>query len=304
MRFLLLPLAAVAAVAAPRPAAKPTAPPNPLVILVHGRGHLDDDSAALRRDWKRDLDSALALVGMPKLRDEDVRLAWYADVLDPNSEVSCKSERTGATASIDDDSLDFGIFARGLFSTLTSNLAKDESRGLRGLIGDMLFVVDGSKRCAAERRIGQAIENAATERRPVVIIAYSLGSLVTFGYLNAHATTTLPDVRLITMGSPLGVRELRELMLGEIGDTLRVPRNVRTWENVVDPYDVFSAPLERIVSPRMVRDRIIGTGSDSQSDTHQIDHYLRDRATGAALARAICATSKERIGACERVAPN
>jgi hypothetical protein len=241
---------------------------------------------------------------MPKLRDEDVRLAWYADVLDPESEATCSDER--AQAKIDDDVADLGVFARGLFSTLTSNLTKDESRGLRGLIGDMLFVVDGSKRCAAERRVGRAIEDVAREHRPVVVVAYSLGSLVTFDYLNSHAASDgLADVRLITMGSPLGVRELRELMLGEIGDTLRVPKSVRSWENIFDPYDVFSAPLERIVTPRMVHDRMTRAESSSESDAHQIDHYLRDRATGAALARAICATSKDRIGAaCEKLSPN
>jgi hypothetical protein len=236
---------------------------------------------------------------MPALRDEDVRLAWYADILDLESSASCVT-----TTDASEDSLDFGVVARGFLSSLTSVLAKEESRGLRGLIGDMLYVVDESKRCAAEQRVGSVIESAAREKRPVVVVAYSLGSLVAFGYLNARPPTAeAPDLRFITLGSPLGVRELRELMLGELGDTLRVPRGVRTWENVYDPYDMFSAPLERIVSARGVRDRVAQT--TSSNDAHQIDRYLRDRSTGAALARALCATSNERIGAaCARVPTN
>jgi hypothetical protein len=283
--------------------AAPTRAPSsdtPVVVIVHGRGHLEGDSAALRRAWKRDLDSALSSVGMPHLRDEDVRLAWYADVLDPESETAC--DVTGAAA---DDSLDFGVIARGFLGSLTSALAKDESRGLRGLLGDMLYVVDWSKRCAAERRVGNAIESAVREQRPVVVVAYSLGSLVTFGYLNSRSpnAASLTDLRLITLGSPLGVRELRELMLGETGDTLRAPAGINAWENVYDPYDMFSAPLARVVAEKRVRDHV--TQSESSDDAHHIDRYLRDRATGAALARALCATSKERIGvACSRLPAN
>jgi hypothetical protein len=300
MRFFAFSLAvALTAAGVTAPTRAPSSDP-PIVILVHGRGHLDEDSAGLRRAWKRDLDSALSSVGMPRLRDEDVRLAWYADVLDPESETACSV--TGTTA---DDSLDFGVIARGFLGSLTSTLARDESRGLRGLLGDMLYVLDGSKRCAAERRVGNAIESAVSERRPVVVVAYSLGSVVTFGFLNSRApnAASLSDVRLITLGSPLGVRELRELLLGETGDTLRVPTSVRAWENVYDPYDTFSAPLERIVSGKRVRDHV--TQSESSDDAHHIDRYLRDRATGAALARALCATSKERIGAaCGRLPVN
>lgn len=297
MRLFVFPMLAALSLVGFAPSAKPAQ--RPVVVLVHGRGHLEDDSAALRRRWKRDLDSALASVGMPGLRDEDVRLAWYADILDPESSTSCVM-----TTEASEDSLDFGLLARGFFGSLTSVLAKEESRGLRGLIGDMLYVVDGSKRCAAEHRVGSVIESAAREKRPVVVVAYSLGSLVAFGYLNSRAPIAdAPDLRLITLGSPLGVRELRELMLGELGDTLRVPRGVSAWENVYDPYDMFSAPLERIVSAKGVRDRVAET--TSSNDSHQIDRYLRDRATGAALARALCATSNERIGAaCARVPSN
>lgn len=298
MRLFVFPmLAALSLVGVASPSTKP--PQHPVVVLVHGRGHLEDDSAALRRSWKRDLDSALASVGMPALRDEDVRLAWYADILDPESSTSCVT-----TTEASEDSLDFGLVARGFLSSLTSVLAKEESRGLRGLIGDMLYVVDQSKRCAAEHRVGSVIESAAREKRPVVVVAYSLGSLVAFGYLNSRPPIAdAPDLRFITLGSPLGVRELRELMLGELGDTLRVPTGVRGWENVYDPHDVFSAPLERIVSARGVRDRVAQT--TSSSDAHRIDRYLKDRSTGAALARALCATSNERIGAaCARVPTN
>jgi hypothetical protein len=300
MRFIVLPLIVGCAVAATSRTSD--APANPIVILVHGRGHLDDDSAAMRRMWKRDLDSALSSVGMPRLRDSDGRLAWYADVLDPESNGACASERQKAPR---DDELDFRLVARGIFGTIASALARDESRGLRGLIGDMLYIADWSTRCAAEERVGSALAKAATENRPVILVAYSLGSLVTYAYLNSQAADTLrnTDVRLITIGSPLGVRELRELMQGASSDSLPVPRAVTSWENIYDPYDVFSSPLERIVSAKRVRDRT--TQTDAADDVHYIGRYLRDRSTGIALSRALCATAKENLGsACSKIPAN
>ncbi|MEX2154421.1 MAG: hypothetical protein WD825_13860 [Gemmatimonadaceae bacterium] len=269
--------------------------PRPVIIIVHGRGHVDADSAALRRVWQRDLDSALTSVGLPKLASGDVRLAWYADVLDPDFESSC------VVPDSETDSLGLVTFARDFLGSLVSTLPRNESREVRGLLGDLLYVLDASRHCAAERRIGNAIETAASENRPVIVVAYSLGSLVTYGYLHARASDSrpLPDLHLITIGSPLGNREVREL-LGQGGDSLRVPPNVRAWENVYDPHDGFAAPLEGS-APRAVRDRITESAV-SDGDPHHIGRYLRDRATGAAIGRALCASARTELGdACRRL---
>jgi hypothetical protein len=264
----------------------PEPAPRPIVILVHGRGHLGQDTAALRREWKRDLDSSLTLVGMPRLADADVRLAWYADVLDPDSEGSC------AVRAASDDSLGFGDVARGFLGFLANAVPADDSREIRGLMGDLLYALDPSKQCAAERRVGDAIEAAAREDRPVIVVAYSLGSLVTYGYLKSRA----PDakrtngLRLVTLGSPLGVRAIREMIFGETGDTLRIPPTVSGWENVYDPNDFFSAPLEGVLYPHSIHDR--PTHASEREDPHSLGRYLRDRATGAAVMRAICESAK------------
>ena len=115
--FLLCTLAAVSCVESqPRP---------PLVLLVHGRGHLEDDTATLRRSWKRDLDVGLERAGIPPLTDSLVRLAWYADVMDPSAEVGC--ERALRTT----DSLGFQHFARDLLGALANSLPRNESREAR-----------------------------------------------------------------------------------------------------------------------------------------------------------------------------
>jgi hypothetical protein len=286
MRFFLLPIFAALTVVgtASRDASTATSRLPPIVVFVHGRGLLGQDTAALRREWKRDLDSSLALAGMPRLRDQDVRLAWYADVLDPDSDSLCTM-----TAVNDGDSLSFGDLARGLLGFLASAVPKDESVEMRGLISDLLYAVDASKRCAAERRVGSVIEAAVSENRPVVIVAYSLGSLVTYGYLHSRPSNAkaLHGLRLVTIGSPLGVAAVRQMVFGENVNTLPIPRGVSAWENIYDPNDFISGPVEGVLLGGAVKDRALHAAP--LEEAHLISRYLQDRVTGAAVMRALCA---------------
>ncbi|MGH7677506.1 MAG: hypothetical protein ACRENU_03495 [Gemmatimonadaceae bacterium] len=285
MRFLLLPFAALA-FTSPR---LPEPAPTPVVILVHGRGLLDADSAELHREWKRDLDTALVGVGLPALADRDFRLAWYADAFDPVSPGRCSARSS-------EDSLGLGSFVQGFLGTLAASMPREDSPGARALLADVLYVIDPQTRCAAEGRVASVIDAALAEKRPVVLVAYSLGSLVTYGYLTTHrGRDTDADVRLVTLGSPLGNSDLRALLGGD--DSLRVPSIVRTWDNVYDANDLFAAPLGS--SSSIVRDRVARPGSSF--DPHHIGRYLRDVETGTAVGRALCATAPTLADACRRL---
>lgn len=265
-------------------------PPRPLVMLVHGRGHLGDDTAALRREWKRHLDTALTRAGAIALRDEDVKLAWYADIMDPSAEVSCANGIT-----INSDSLGIETFARDFLGSLASALPSDEARGARALLGDMLYALDGSRRCAAEQRVRDLLAQLQEQRRPVVILAYSLGALVTYGVLDAASPRRDERLALVTVGSPLGDGDIRAL-LGASPDSIRVPPGVARWENVYDPGDVFASPLADIV--RGVNDVELSTRGADAVEAHYIDRYLRDKATGEALLRALCTVGEFDARAC------
>lgn len=297
MRFLL-PLLGLVVVAAARAevqtapgpivvAARVGAEPasRPIVVLVHGRGHLEDDTAAIRRMWHRDLDSALAAVGMPPLDSGDVRLAWYADVLDPSNDAGCAVTRSVGNSGT------FEMFAADFLGSLASALRGPESREARMLLGDMLYAVAPARRCAAQRRVGDVIAAAAAENRPVVVVAYSLGSLVSYSYLISpeFAASAKRQIRFVTLGSPLGNPEIRTL-LGLGVERPRLPAGVSAWENVYDPRDAFAAPLESAASG--VRDRVTAA-PHTHGDPHFVGRYLRDRATGAAIGRAICAFAKD-----------
>lgn len=259
----------------------------PLVVLVHGRGHLEDDTASLRREWKRDLDTGLNRAGLEPLRDEDVRLAWYADVLDPARAAGCPAPLAVP------DSLGLGQLARDFISSLAGALpASGESRDLRVILGDMLYVVDDARRCGAQERVRAALDSAARERRPVVVVAYSLGTVVSHAVLARMPNDGMTPVRLITIGSPLGNPELRAILGDE--SALAVPGIVSGWENVFDPNDAFAAPL----GARVPGVRDVELTPDSTADPHHVSRYLRDPALGAALGRALCALGALDARAC------
>ena len=164
---------------------------------------------------------------------------------------------------------------------------------------EILFIIQHQVAELWFKLILHEIDAAIAEQRPVVIVAYSLGSLVAYGYLKAHAPVKrAPDVRLITLGSPLGNREIRD-MLGGGSDSLRIPAGVSAWENVYDPNDPFSAALQAPGSQLGVVDRV--TESASDYDAHYIGRYLRDPATGAAVGRALCAAASNPGQACLRL---
>lgn len=246
-------------------------PDQPIVVIVHGRGHVDADSAVLRRSWTRDLDAALASA-RARRSDLEVRLAWYADILEPTGTEAC--ERPA------EDSLGLGAFTT-LMGALAAALPREESREARGLLGDLVWVVDEARRCAAERRVGAAIERAVATRRPVIVVGYSLGSLVTYGYLKGRAPRAGdPDIHLITLGSPLGNPMVREL-LGQGTDSLRRPRSVRSWQNLYDPNDPFAARVTEAAASGTATD--LATENETSRDPHAIERYLGDRAMQAAL---------------------
>ncbi|GAB2586455.1 hypothetical protein Aab01nite_51550 [Paractinoplanes abujensis] len=114
--------------------------------------------------------------------------------------------------------------------------------------------------------VEDALKNAGA---PLVVVGHSLGTIVAYEALRRVGSQA--DVRLfVTAGSPLGVREVQDLLQ----EPLRVPDGVREWRNVNDALDLVAldhrirpeyAPAERCT------DFIVSNGSDNH---HGIGEYL------------------------------
>jgi pimeloyl-ACP methyl ester carboxylesterase len=260
---------------------------RPLVLLVHGRGMLDRDTAATRKLWVNGLASGLrTLTPSSPIGDRDVRVVWYADVLDPRSTLGCDYTSTdprARRARADDQDLKGVVGVIGtLFGALTSLVSDSESgTQLRTLAGDASFLSDARKRCASENRLGVELDRARREGRPVILIAHSLGSFVAYDYLSSRSDSGLVQ-RLITIGSPIGSPDLRRLLIGgDSTDAFARPSSVNEWVNIRNDGDPFATPLA------IGRDLVVTPPSD-EPDLHEMIGYLRGTATAREILSGWC----------------
>lgn len=270
-----------------------------LILVVHGRGHQARDTADLRRDAVRALRAgSAALTGDSLITDDDVRLVWYADVLDARSGFSTDATTCAASNGAEESSTGvFSMLAMLAGVIVEANAVEQEKQGgdgLRGFAGDLRYLGDTRTRCAAESRLAAALAHANAERRPVTVVAHSLGALVSWGHFQRRSSANadgLPEIRrLVTLGSPLGSPGIRELVFGDARSSVRLPRSVRSWVNVVNEDDPFAVRVlaeggvNRESAPHVV-DLLTERGGENP---HEMRGYLRDRATVRTIIESWC----------------
>jgi hypothetical protein len=277
---------------------------RPLVVLVHGRGMLGQDSAANRRFWFHALAAGGRTITSRGLMSEsDLHVVWYADVLDPRSSDACDyatTDRRARRERAEDPTVRdlFGAIG-ALLGALT--FAVDDTVadvGLRSLAADASFLSDVRKRCAAEARLERELDRARAAGRPIILVAHSLGSLIAYDLLSSRSDTGLVR-RFVTMGSPIGSGDLRRLLIGgDETDTLAMPRAVDDWVNVRNDGDLFatSLPLGR---------EVVEAPPADEPDPHEMVAYLRSSTAAREILGAWCAAfSTGRPPGCKDIASN
>jgi pimeloyl-ACP methyl ester carboxylesterase len=218
---------------------------------------------------------------------------WYADALDPRAPAACPDRSRRSTPASQVGSV---LGAVGTLMGAVADLSGEhEAAALRSLAGDLLYLGDEGKRCAAEERLAGALARAAAEDRPIIVVAHSFGSLVAYHHLQTRDTAGAVTVeRLITVGSLIGRPELRDLLLGQDGRRAALPPGVGSWVNVRDPEDPFAAPLHsvRADSAQAERIRDVRTERAGARDPHDAARYLIDPATARAVRESWCSASR------------
>jgi pimeloyl-ACP methyl ester carboxylesterase len=260
---------------------------RPVVLLVHGRGLLDRDTAATRKMWFDAISSGAGRVDGQRLySDRDLRVVWYADVLDPRSPSGCdykSSDARARRANSDPELRQVVSTAGSILGAITALVDDSGAVGqLRALSADAAFLTDMRKRCAAEQRLGDALDQARKEGRPVILVAHSLGAVVAYDYLSTRADTGLVE-RLVTIGSLVGSPDLRRLLIGgDEADTLTRPPSVKSWINIRNDNDWFAAPIT-------VGKDVVTAAPSGEPDPHEMVGYLRGSATNVEVAADWCA---------------
>ncbi|WP_117210726.1 serine peptidase [Allorhizocola rhizosphaerae] len=212
------------------------------VLGVHGVGNfLADlpatDSAAVRaKEWG----TALGLPGI------DMRVAYYADLL--NAEIA-QGSGLGLLPEPAREMLASWALALGAPDEVTQGPATAiprqivswvcrrfnlENRAVEWFIAEFFPEVVGYLRDPDPVRARVAA--ALREHRPQVVIAHSLGSVVTFETLCAHEDLSV-DL-LITLGSPLALPYIHN----RLAFTVKRPPRAGRWLNLADIGDLVAVP--------------------------------------------------------------
>jgi hypothetical protein len=149
------------------------------------------------------------------------------------SSIARKMDIENATTDRRSDGLGARVLPlpRGAREWVTRRVTK---RFLRDVY-DFFFVPD--RRDAMRRSLEEELRTATG---PVVVISHSQGSMIAYDVLSRwdHEKFPVTIPLLVTIGSPLGIKEVQDQLKEMTGQTeLSVPLGIGKWLNVADPLD-------------------------------------------------------------------
>jgi hypothetical protein len=279
------------------------------IVAVHGIGQQNKGENRLHADWLPDLRDGIKRANGEPIEDRDLVCAFYGDLFRPPGKaldfpygpehVTSDWERElllnlwVEAAQHDPAVPPPGVAGKARTPALVQGALRSLSRskffvGLteRVMIRDLkqvyTYIHDDSVRAAAQERVRTAIAGDTS-----VLIAHSLGTVVAYEVLSARED--LPVRAFVTLGSPLGIRNL-------IFDRLRPsptkgvgvwPAGLRQWVNVSDAGDIVA--LIKTLRPLFggeLDDHTVHNGSTA----HNVGPYLSAVQTGRAIVAGLAPT--------------
>jgi len=282
----------------------------PRIVAVHGIGQQLEGPETQAARWGPALRSGVELVEGPKLSPEDVRVAFYGDLfrLSGATDNSAPSKARGEF-DLDEQDVDLGFETDLLLSWARAAAELEETRDGPATKARTPMTVQRALRLLSKSaffdRVADRVvvwnlwqvrmyflqprireEICARVVRTVdddtrVLVGHSLGSVVAYEVLAAHPEW--PVRTLVTLGSPLGIRNLvfdRLIPAPEDGRGAW-PGAVARWSNIADNGDVVA--LAKQLAP-LFGDKVEDVPVHNGSHAHDVSPYLTAVETGRAIA--------------------
>lgn len=281
------------------------------LIFIHGRDQQGQDRQALQRVWSEALDVGLDAAGLPSIREHDVVFPYYADDLmamvnqvrsaPPPGVIS----KGGAPQDASLDSVHIDLLREILGDDAADEAARAEFKhkgaqnttfalALARLADQSGFGLDLLTRLTEDvsiylqhdvvaRRINDYVR-LAIGQQPCVVVAHSLGSIVAYRVLRELGSEAQVR-RLVTLGSPLGLRTVRKLLF----PPARVfPAGAKSWFNAFDPTDIVALhPLDNKTWPISPTIENYGQVTNHTENHHGISGYLDNPEVARAIYEAL-----------------
>ncbi|WP_377268555.1 serine peptidase [Peterkaempfera sp. SMS 1(5)a] len=275
----------------------------PPVLAVHGIGNHQagspqDAAALLAGQWQPRLAAGYAAAGLTGQPVPRLAAAYYAHRL---AEPQAQGPGDDALSSLTDNQK---LVAAALLTaagvpaptqpqgpvTMPLRQALDWLAARRGVAAQTLgrVVVAFAREVyvylshpGRRQRARDCVAEALAQHRPRVVLAHSLGSVVTYETLHAHPELA-PEL-LVTLGSPLGLpgAVFEALDPEPLAGRGARPPGVARWVNLADPGDLVALP--RRLGDRFPVDQH-AEAYVGRLDFHTLGGYLGSGMTAAAMA--------------------
>jgi hypothetical protein len=277
------------------------------IVGVHGIAQQVRGPEVLRAAWVPALRDGVALSGFEPPDAADLEIAFYGDLFRARGGKAVGHplyvatdveegfeqellEAWWAEAAVTDDAVPGPGATTKLRTPRTAQRALNalsQSRFFAGLTERLIigfikqvhvYLSDESVRAKIQARVERAVSPGTT-----VLIGHSLGSVVAYEAACAHPGW---DLALVTLGCPLGIRNLvfERLQPPPEHGHGKFPEGAATWTNIADPGDVVA--LVKRLAPLFggrVHDLLVHNGSKA----HDISPYLTAVETGRAIAEGL-----------------
>jgi hypothetical protein len=283
------------------------------LLFVHGRGQGGQSPSILKSYWVEALTRGAKAAQMSVPANVEISFPYYGDTLDRftrDSQIPLVSQVTSRGSNVDEFLAFQAEFAEAVrvragvtdaqvdaeygtnpqargplnWAWVQAILrAIDKNGGGMGQTTLETFTRDVFLYCtrAGVRDEIDRIVSAALTDEPTVVVAHSLGTIVAYSVL-LRDTRQLRIPAFITVGSPLGIRSVRDQFR-----PLRYPP-VEGWYNGFDPRDVVALyPLDAANFPVQPAIENNGTVSNHTDNRHGIDGYLDDVNVAKQVLRAL-----------------
>lgn len=263
------------------------------IIAIHGLNN-KPVKQKLERWWLEAIREGLARNAGQAGAEIDLDMVYWADVLntsplDPDPEPYIAAGGDGPLPRHDATRADsLREMAQGALDKLTAipkfDVVTQEvmSRSTPDL---HRYFSDPAIRERLREKLESALEAAARDRRRIMIIAHSMGSIIAFDVLASmsRARSPIRIEHLVSLGSPLGLHEVKQ-QAREQGLALTVPDVVEHWTNLADRRDriAFDSRLSTDYAPNAggaaITDLLVVNGyvrPNGKANPHKIYGYLR-----------------------------
>jgi hypothetical protein len=126
-----------------------------------------------------------------------------------------------------------------------------------------------------------------TDPRPGVVVAHSLGTIITYDILSEDQFRDFDVPLLLTLGCPLGIDNVQKRLRNAAGRPNPVPRPVKAWTNYGDRFDPVA--IERTIRDEFSPDDFARDESvnNPARDNHDLTGYLSIPIVRSAIAAAV-----------------